>query len=92
MYQCAAQEPAERASFCRQMTEGLGARMDEYATIGTREAVMPKWLSLIGQAGLPINSFNSSAGQAESYQYEETVGNSLVVKEPVGVVGWVLAG
>ena len=48
---------------------------------------MPKWLSLIVQAGLPINSFNQAAAIAEDYAYEETVGNSLVVKEPVGVVG-----
>ena len=61
--------------------------MDEIATVVTREAGMPKWLSQIVQAGLPINSFATAAALAESYQYEETVGNSLVVKEPVGVVG-----
>src|SRR5947207_11399009 len=48
---------------------------------------MPKWLSLIVQAGLPINSFASAAAQAEGYHYEREVGNSLVVREPVGVVG-----
>jgi len=52
-----------------------------------REAGMPKWLSQIVQAGLPINSFNTAGALAESYDYESTVGNSLVVKEPVGVVG-----
>jgi acyl-CoA reductase-like NAD-dependent aldehyde dehydrogenase len=67
--------------------EGLAARMDEIATVVTREAGMPKWLSQMVQAGLPINSFNTAAALADSYQYEETVGNSLVVKEPVGVVG-----
>jgi len=79
--------PEERAKFCTRIAEGLGARMDEIATIVTREAGMPKWLSQIVQAGLPINSFSTAAQLAESYQYEETVGNSLVVKEPVGVVG-----
>ena len=61
--------------------------MDEIATVVTREAGMPKWLSLMVQAGLPINSFNTAAALAESYEYEKTLGNSLVVKEPVGVVG-----
>src|SRR5437016_11918586 len=61
--------------------------MDEIAANVTREAGMPKWLSLIVQAGLPINSFASAAAQAEGYQYEREVGNSLVVREPVGVVG-----
>src|SRR5206468_7784106 len=41
----------------------------------------------IVQAGLPINSFNTAGALAESYEYESTVGNSLVVKEPLGVVG-----
>src|SRR4029079_8062318 len=52
-----------------------------------REAGMPKWLSLIVQAGLPINSFAQAAALAQSYTYEEQAGNSLVVREPVGVVG-----
>jgi acyl-CoA reductase-like NAD-dependent aldehyde dehydrogenase len=83
----AAKSPEERAKFCNRIAEGLGARMDEIATVVTREAGMPKWLSLMVQAGLPINSFATAAALAESYQYETTVGTSLVVKEPVGVVG-----
>src|SRR5690606_21437522 len=83
----AAKSPEERAKFCNRIAEGLGARMDEIATIVTREAGMPKWLSLIVQAGLPINSFSTAAQIAESYEYETTLGNSIVRKEPVGVVG-----
>jgi acyl-CoA reductase-like NAD-dependent aldehyde dehydrogenase len=79
--------PEERAKFCTRIAEGLSGRMDEIATIVTREAGMPKWLSLMVQAGLPINSFNTAAALAESYDYETQVGNSLVVREPVGVVG-----
>jgi aldehyde dehydrogenase (NAD+) len=79
--------PEERGKFCTRIGEGLAARMDEIATVVTREAGMPKWLSQIVQAGLPINSFNTAGALAETYKYEETVGNSLVVKEPVGVVG-----
>src|SRR3546814_2691224 len=71
----------------RSIAEGLGARMDEIGTLVTREAGMPKWLSVMVQAGLPINSFSAAGQIAESYDYETTVGNSLVVKEPVGVVG-----
>ncbi|MEY2405518.1 MAG: betaine-aldehyde dehydrogenase [Acidimicrobiaceae bacterium] len=79
--------PEERGKFSTRIAEGLGARVDEIATIVTREAGMPKWLSLMVQAGLPINSFSQAGQLAETYQYEEKVGNSLVVKEPVGVVG-----
>ena len=77
----------ERAKFCSRVGEGLAGRMDDIATVVTREAGMPKWLSLIIQAGLPINSFNTAAQLAESYEYESTNGNSLIVREPVGVVG-----
>jgi aldehyde dehydrogenase (NAD+) len=83
----AATSKEERAKYCSRIAEGLGARMDEIATIVTREAGMPKWLSLLVQAGLPINSFGTAAALAESYEYEKTVGSSLVVQEPVGVVG-----
>ena len=79
--------PEERAKALTRVGEGLAARMDEIATVITREAGMPKWLSSIVQAGLPINSFNTAAQLAESYEYESELGNSLVVKEPVGVVG-----
>jgi aldehyde dehydrogenase (NAD+) len=83
----AATSPEERGKYCSRIGEGLTARMDEIATVVTREAGMPKWLSQIVQAGLPINSFNTAAQLAESYEYERTIGNSLVVREPVGVVG-----
>ena len=71
--------PEERAKALTRIGEGLAARMDEIATVITREAGMPKWLSGIVQAGLPINSFNTAAQVAESYEYETVVGSSLVV-------------
>jgi aldehyde dehydrogenase (NAD+) len=79
--------PEERAKYCTRIAEGLGARMDEIATVVTREAGMPKWLSLMIQAGLPINSFNTAAQLAENYEYETQLGNSVIRREPVGVVG-----
>ena len=79
--------PEERAKYCTRIAEGLGARMDEIATVVTREAGMPKWLSLMIQAGLPINSFNTAAQLAENYEYESQLGNSVIRREPVGVVG-----
>ena len=48
---------------------------------------MPKMLSKLIQVGLPQGSFAVNAQLAEGYKFEEEVGNSLVVKEPVGVVG-----
>ncbi|MCU1365485.1 MAG: Betaine aldehyde dehydrogenase, partial [Ilumatobacteraceae bacterium] len=66
--------------------DALGARMDEIASAISRETGMAKWLSQMVQVGLPINSFNQAAALAESYSFEETLGSSLVVREPIGVV------
>ncbi len=77
----------ERAKFMSRIGDALAARMDEIATLITRETGMAKWLSQLVQVGLPINSFNQAAAIAESFDYEEQVGTSLVVREPIGVVG-----
>ncbi len=77
----------ERAKFLTRIGDSLGARMDEIATAISKETGMAKWLSQMVQVGLPINSFNQAAALAESYEFEEKVGSSLVVREPIGVVG-----
>ena len=59
--------PADRAKFCSAIADGLEARADEIATLVSREAGMPKKMSLAIQAALPVNSFRSAAGVAENY-------------------------
>ena len=76
----------ERSKYLSRIGDALGARMDEIATTISKETGMAKWLSQLVQVGLPINSFKSAAALAESYAFEEQVGNSLVVREPIGVV------
>jgi len=39
------------------------------------------------QAGLPVGNFAGYVQILDEFPFEETVGNSLVVREPVGVVG-----
>ena len=48
---------------------------------------MPLKLSSRIQAGLPIANFANYAKIVKEFAFEERVGNSLVVREPVGVVG-----
>jgi acyl-CoA reductase-like NAD-dependent aldehyde dehydrogenase len=67
--------------------DALAGRMDEIATVISKETGMTKMLSQLVQVGLPINSFKQAAAVAESFEYSETVGTSLVVREPIGVVG-----
>jgi acyl-CoA reductase-like NAD-dependent aldehyde dehydrogenase len=79
--------PEERAKYLTRINDGLAARMDDIATAVSQEVGMPKTLSLMIQAGLPMASFQTAAAGIEGYELEEELGNSIVVKEPVGVVG-----
>ncbi len=83
----AATSADERAELCTRIAEGIGTRMDEIATLVSQEVGMVKPLSTFIQAGLPYSSFASVAAVVEAFAFEEEVGNSLVVREPVGVVG-----
>src|SRR3954453_13483699 len=69
--------PEERGKFCTRIGEGLGARMDEIATIVTRVAGMQKCLTQIVQPCLPINLLHTAGALPETFEYESTVGNSL---------------
>jgi aldehyde dehydrogenase (NAD+)/betaine-aldehyde dehydrogenase len=77
----------ERVKFTSRIGEALGARMADIAQLIAHEVGMPLSLSMMIQAGLPIATFMSQADLAEQVTWEEKVGNSLVVKESVGVVG-----
>ena len=83
----AATAAEERAKYCSRIAEGIGARMDEIATLVSEEVGMVKSLSLLVQAGLPYNSFNVIQSIVDEFPWEEKVGNSLIVREPIGVVG-----
>jgi acyl-CoA reductase-like NAD-dependent aldehyde dehydrogenase len=83
----AATSPEERAKYCSRIADGLGARMDEIATLVSEEVGMVKPLSLLVQAGLPHHSFSVIPSIVADFPFEERLGNSIVVREPVGVVG-----
>ncbi|HEY2565847.1 MAG TPA: aldehyde dehydrogenase family protein [Acidimicrobiales bacterium] len=77
----------ERAKMLTRVQEALGNRMDELADIITHEVGMPLTLSGLIQVGLPMNTFGSMAQVANDFTWEQQVGNSLIVREPIGVVG-----
>ena len=79
--------PAARSAFLQKVQAGLAERGAEIAETVASEVGMPLGLSKMIQAGLPTLTFGAAAQFALEYRLEETIGNSLVVKEPVGVVG-----
>jgi betaine-aldehyde dehydrogenase len=79
--------PEKRAEYLQKIADGLKARADELAKTIAQEVGMPIKLAGRIQAGLPIANFANYAKIAKEFQFEERVGNSLVVKDPVGVVG-----
>ena len=77
----------ERTALLTRVGEALGSRMDELADLITHEVGMPLVLSQLVQVGLPMASFGSMAQVAADFTWEQTIGNSVVVREPIGVVG-----
>jgi aldehyde dehydrogenase (NAD+) len=82
------QSPIEqRIDALRTITAGLQERAEEIATLVALEVGMPFGLSRMIQAGLPIMDFGSMVNLLDELELEQQVGNSLIVREPVGVVG-----
>ena len=77
----------QRCAFLQVISEGLATRAEKIARVITAEVGMPFKLSQRVQAALPPQVMASYARLAREFQFEEKIGNSLVVKEPVGVVG-----
>src|SRR5437764_2902117 len=77
----------DRAKYLQRIAEGLQARMEPLARLITEEMGMPVRLSQIIQVGLPMTTFMSMSQVLAEVKFEEQIGNSRVVREPVGVVG-----
>jgi aldehyde dehydrogenase (NAD+) len=78
--------PYERAGLCAAIGAKLAERGDELAALVSTELGMPISLSRMIQAGLPSVTFASQPELVEEIAWEEEVGNSLIVREPAGVV------
>ncbi|MEP7048286.1 MAG: aldehyde dehydrogenase family protein [Ilumatobacteraceae bacterium] len=77
----------DRAAYMRQIADALEARLDELAALITRETGMAYTVSQPVQVGGAVYAFRQAAELAESFAFESSLGNSLVLREPIGVVG-----
>ncbi|MGW2552019.1 aldehyde dehydrogenase family protein [Streptomyces sp. NPDC001635] len=83
----AATSPAERAARLRALRDVLVARKDEIAETVTAELGAPLPFSQSVHVGMPILVAGSYAELAATHVFEESIGNSVVHQEPIGVVG-----
>ena len=81
-----ATSPSVRSELLEKISGSLKARADELAKTIAQEVGMPLKLAGRIQAGLPIANFANFAKLLREFVFEERVGNSLVTREPVGVV------
>jgi aldehyde dehydrogenase (NAD+) len=77
----------ERAKHLTRIADALDARTQELTDLITRETGMARSVSEPVQVGSAVASFRQAAALAEAFVFESTLGNSLVVREPIGVVG-----
>jgi aldehyde dehydrogenase (NAD+) len=77
----------ERAGYLSAIAAGLGERSEEIATTIAQELGMPLKLSQMIQVGLPTAQFAAMPKLMEEVAWEEEIGNSRVLREPVGVLG-----
>ena len=83
----AATPPAERAERIAALRDGLAARREEIAETVTAELGAPLAFSRKVHADLPVAVAGTYAELAADHPFEERIGNSTVLHEPVGVVG-----
>jgi acyl-CoA reductase-like NAD-dependent aldehyde dehydrogenase len=76
-----------RAAYLDKVAAGIKARTEELALTIAREVGMPLKLARAVQVGGPAWHWGNFAKVARAFEWEKKVGNSLVLREPIGVVG-----
>jgi aldehyde dehydrogenase (NAD+) len=78
--------PAERARHLLALREKISGRAGRMAALITAEVGTPLRISIAVQVGNPLTVLAQTAELLADYPFEERVGNSVVLHEPVGVV------
>lgn len=80
---------AERIAVIEKIIAGMKARSAELATAISNEMGAPMTLASTAQVGAGIGHFNVILQILKNYQFEETRGTTSIVKEPIGVCGFI---
>ncbi|MEU1303012.1 aldehyde dehydrogenase family protein [Streptomyces shenzhenensis] len=82
-----ATSPEDRIAVLRCVAEGMQQHNEAIAATITLEMGAPIGFSRQAQAGFPVASALAAITAAERFAWTEVVENSLIVREPIGVVG-----
>jgi aldehyde dehydrogenase (NAD+) len=79
----------ERTQLLNAIVGLMAERSDELAATVSAEMGAPMWLAKAAQVPAGLGHFATAAGILPSFEWEEELGTTLIVKEPVGVVGMI---
>ena len=79
--------PLERVELLGKVAASLAARQDEIGELISHQVGTPLSISTRIQVGLPLGVFANLKAAVETIAWEEELGNSLLLREPIGVVG-----
>jgi acyl-CoA reductase-like NAD-dependent aldehyde dehydrogenase len=77
---------ARRVELLQALHRGMSSRSAELATLIASEVGMPRRMSERIQVGLPLGTLAGAAAMLQDFRFEEKRGNSVIVREPIGVV------
>lgn len=77
---------AERGACLQRVLYTLSLRAEELAKVITDEVGTPIAFSRMAQVGLPVAAFGIASQMAATLESVERIGNSEILREPVGVV------
>ena len=79
----------ERLALLQKIVEVYKARYDELAQTITKEMGAPAWLANRAQAAVGMAHLNQMLSILKDFAFEEQHGSTRIVKEPVGVCGFI---
>ncbi len=77
----------ERRQRLRRVIDAMDKRLPDIANLITAEMGAPVRIAQTVQTQVPLAVANGFADVLDTFEFEERVGNSLVLREPYGVVG-----
>ena len=79
----------ERIALLERIVAAFEDRVSDMAAAITEEMGAPAWLAQGTQAPIGMNHFKVAISVLKTYEFEEDRGTSRIVKEPIGVCGFI---